>query len=434
MIKTIKSNGYRLLDDFEADFGQLTVVIGANATGKSTLIDLIQLISQSTEFPLKDVINWHGGMFSLPTARPGDKQVEWTITFEKPKLNAAWREVPIPDDRIFAYEVRLRADRYGLPASDYECLRNAEPYRGHGQPLKYLEATPDRSMIFDARKKKLMPFDEQPPQTGEINDAAHSPAPPNASQVSGVQPPQQDRSLSLARMRFHNDYPIQSWIRTLLGSFGFYPGFDVGKGSAVRTKPAEIRPEITLWPSGENLGTVLHEVLTRYEFRSAADEIRDFLRAAYPWFEDISAETAFGSPAKVLVRLRERDVQRAVELWDLSDGVLRFLCLTAALLNPNPPPVVAVDEPELGFHPKLLPLVADLLKRAADQSQVIITTHSPDLLNRFEVDDVAVMARDGPKALWHRPASRSGLKALLESVTTESLGDLHRSGELEAMS
>jgi predicted ATPase len=122
-----------------------------------------------------------------------------------------------------------------------------------------------------------------------------------------------------------------------------------------------------------------------------------------------------------------------MHLWDLSDGMLRFLCLSAALLNPQPPPFIAIDEPEAGLHPRLLPIVADLIKTAGEQSQVLVTTHSPDLLNRFDLDGIAVMSRDEMHVTWQRPGTKASLRKMLESVTGETVGDLHRSGELEAM-
>jgi predicted ATPase len=190
-----------------------------------------------------------------------------------------------------------------------------------------------------------------------------------------------------------------------------------------------------LVPNGENLGTVLHEVLTRYDFRPSANDLREFLKAAYPTFEEIHCDTTYGTPAQVLVRLREKGMERSMELWELSDGMLRFLCLASALLNPVPPPFVMVDEPESGLHPRLMPVVADMIKTAAERTQVLVTTHSPDLLNRFDLADVAVMSRsaDAPKSRWHRPENRKTLAQMLKTVTGESLGDLHRSGELEAI-
>jgi predicted ATPase len=124
-----------------------------------------------------------------------------------------------------------------------------------------------------------------------------------------------------------------------------------------------------------------------------------------------------------------------MELGELSDGMLRFLCLATALLSPIISPLVAIDEPEAGLHPRLLPIVADMIKTASERTQVLVTTHSPDLLNRFDIADVAVMTRteDAVKAKWHRPSDRNSLIQMLKSVEGETLGDLHRSGELEAL-
>ncbi|NQT19891.1 MAG: AAA family ATPase [Planctomycetes bacterium] len=122
-----------------------------------------------------------------------------------------------------------------------------------------------------------------------------------------------------------------------------------------------------------------------------------------------------------------------MELWDLSDGVLRFLCLAVALLNPAPPPLIAIDEPEAGLHPKLLPLVADMIKGASENTQVLVTTHSPDLLNCFDLKDIAVMSREGPSVYWNRPWNRESLRKMLKAVGGNTLADLHRSGELELM-
>jgi predicted ATPase len=107
--------------------------------------------------------------------------------------------------------------------------------------------------------------------------------------------------------------------------------------------------------------------------------------------------------------------------------------LGAALLSPVPPLLVAIDEPEAGLHPRLLPIVADIIKSASEETQVLVTTHSPDLLNCFDIDDVAVMAREESKVTWSRPGDRQTLKTMLASVVGDSLGDLHRSGELEAL-
>ena len=428
MITKIEIQGYRLLNGFKADLCPLTVVIGANAVGKSTLLDCLQLIAQCADSPLNTAIGWHWGMSSLLNASIGENRLGWKITLEKPR-NSFWSRLPLDDAQKLYYEVSLQSDVKGQAEAQYELLRNTGPFPGYTSPLKYLEATPYRRQIYSRDQHNLVPFDEALPQTNQVQETVEK------NHIGADLPgPAREPALLLSNIRFFNEFPIPSSTRILLANMAFYPGFDVTRFSSLRTKAAEIKPVTTLAQNGENLGTILHEVLTRYDYRSAANDLREFMKAAYPALEDINCETTFGSPAQVLVRAREKGMQRSMELWELSDGMLRFLCLASALLNPVPPPLVAMDEPETGLHPKLLPVVADMIKTAAERTQVLVTTHSPDLLNRFDLADVAVMSRAGeaPKATWHRPADRKTLVQMLKAVTGETLGDLHRSGELEA--
>lgn len=423
MITQIEVGGYRLLNEFKADFKPLTVVIGANAVGKSTLIDCLRLIAECCEYPLNNAISWHHGPMSLLTAGNGNGQLGWSVTFRKPP---AWDGFPLDDALV--YEVLLQTDTQNQMHPQYEVLRTQEPV--HGEPFKFLEATPNQQHIFDTEQLQLIPFNEAQAPPDVVRDADSAAVPSGSGRADA----QQEPALLLSQIRFFNEFPVPSWVRFLLANMVFYPGFDVTRSSTLRTKAAEIKPDTTLWKNGENLGTVLHEILTRYDFRPAADELRDFLRVAYPAFEEIHCDTTFGTPPQVLVRVREGGMSRSMEMWELSDGMLRFLCLAMALLNPHPWPLVAIDEPELGLHPGLLPIVAEMIKTASERTQVLVTTHSPDLLNCFDIADVAVMARnvDDAKVAWHRPANRRTLVEMLNNVTGETLGDLHRSGELEA--
>jgi predicted ATPase len=428
MITKIEVQGYRLLDGFVANFNPLTVVIGANAVGKSTLLDCLQLITQCAEVPLNTAIGWHWGLPSLLNASTGENKLGWKVTFEKPR-NPFWSRLPLDDDQKLYYEVVLHGDVQGQVQAEYEVLRKPEPEHGYSQAFKYLEATPYRRQIYSRGQHGLVPFDEALPQTNQLRESAEK------NDLGADLPvPAQEPALLLSQIRFFNEFPIPSSARALLANMAFYPGFDVTRFSSLRTKAAEIKPITLLGQNGENLGTVLHEVLTRYDYRSTANDLREFMKAAYPSLEEIHCDTTYGSPAQVLVRVREKGMQRSMELWELSDGMLRFLCLASALLNPLPPPFVMVDEPETGLHPRLMPVVADMIKTSAERTQVLVTTHSPDLLNRFDLTDISVMSRisEGPKATWRRPADRKTLAQMLKAVMGETLGDLHRSGELEA--
>ena len=428
MITQIEVGGYRLLDEFEADLKSLTVVIGANAVGKSTLLNCLQLIGECSAVPVNTAMGLHGGAASLLTVGNEKRQLTWKITFHKP---ATWDAFPLKQGDSLVYEVVLQADVQSQMHPQYEVLSNREPAPGHAEPLKFLEATPYRQHIFDREQSRLIPFDEAQSSSDVVRESDSTEA---TSMGSLLPPGRQETALLLSRIRFFNEFPIPSWVRVLLANMAFYPGFDVTRSSALRTKAAAIEPVAKLSANGDNLGTVLHEILTRYDFRSAAEELRDFMRVAYPAFEEIHCDTTFGTPPQVLVGVREKGMSRSMALWELSDGMLRFLCLATALLNPQPPLLVAIDEPELGLHPGLLPIVAEMIEAAAERTQVLVTTHSPDLLNCFDIADVAVMARnaDNAKVAWHRPANRETLVQMLDNIAGETLGDLHRSGELEA--
>jgi predicted ATPase len=431
MLTKVEIDGYRLLNDFSADLGVLTVVIGANAVGKSTVLDFLQCISQCVEHPLRRVLGWHGGMMSLLNVSETKAQkLSWHITFKKPQ-NGPWTHLPLDVDRSLLYEVVLQTDVQGQASAQYEALKASEPRPGFAGPFIYLEATPFRRRIYDRRTSHFESFDEAVQPSSVVRESSSDDSQNNRALPAQAQEP----ALMLSQIRFFNDFPIPSAARLLLANLTFYPGFDVTRFSVLRTKPAEIKPIATLVANGENLGTVLHEMLNRYEYRSFVNDLREFLKAAYPTFEEIHCDTTFGTPPQVLVRVREKGMSRSMELWDLSDGMLRFLCLATALLSPLIPPFVAIDEPEAGLHPRLLPIVADMIKTASERAQVLVTTHSPDLLNRFDIGDVAVMTRgeDAINAKWHRPDNRKSLLQMLQSVVGESLGDLHRSGELEAL-
>jgi len=335
--------------------------------------------------------------------------------------NGGNRNMPFDPDRRLTYEVAIAPTATGDIACRYEVLRNAEPHPGHAEPFKLLEATPHRSAVFDRAGRHLVPFDEALPQS---DSGSEDPA----KALGAVQ--YQGPSLRLSQMTFFNQFPEASWTRLFFAMMAFYPGFNL---SAIRSKPSEVKPELVLHQNGENLGTVLHEILNRADAADRAEELRGFLHVAYPGFGSIHAETAVGTPGSVWVRVRENGLNRSLELWDISDGMLRFLCLGAILLTPFPPPLIAIDEPELGLHPRLLPIVADMLKTAAERTQVLVTTHSPDLLTCFDLDSIAVMAREHNKAVWSKPGNRRALRKMLDSVTGDTLADLHRSGELEAM-
>jgi len=112
----------------------------------------------------------------------------------------------------------------------------------------------------------------------------------------------------------------------------------------------------------------------------------------------------------------------------LSDGTLRYLCLLAILCHPNPPPLVCIEEPELGLHPDILPTLATLMREASEKCQIVVTTHSDVLVDAMTDTPEAVLVcekHDG--ATQFRRLSAADLQPWLERYR---LGELWTRGEI----
>lgn len=153
-------------------------------------------------------------------------------------------------------------------------------------------------------------------------------------------------------------------------------------------------------------------------------ELRDSLRKLYEGVENINFSIDGG---KVLLFLEETG-DREIPATRLSDGTLRYLALLAILLHPEPPPLVAIEEPELGLHPDVIPHIAQLLVRASERTQLVITTHSRMLVEALGDDPSRILVcekEDGETRIRRLDASR--LAAWLKDY---SLGELWSMGEL----
>src|SRR5580698_852579 len=132
------------------------------------------------------------------------------------------------------------------------------------------------------------------------------------------------------------------------------------------------------------------------------ENIQDTLRQIAPFFEEFRLAPSKLNESKIRLEWKEKGSDAYFNAASLSDGTLRFLCLTTLLLQPQLPAVLLLDEPELGLHPAAVTLLADLLAAAATRTQVIVATQSVTLVNHFEQDAVwAVDRKDNQSVFTH---------------------------------
>ena len=156
--------------------------------------------------------------------------------------------------------------------------------------------------------------------------------------------------------------------------------------------------------------------------------IRDSVELAAPFFEDFQLKPLALNENKIGLEWRHRGSDAYFDASSLSDGTIRFIALATLLIQPAElrPSVILLDEPELGLHPYAITLLASLVKQAAVDTQIIIATQSPLLLDHFEPEDVLVAERVKGRTEFSRLNSKS-LKHWLEDY---SLGQLWEKNEL----
>jgi predicted ATPase len=149
--------------------------------------------------------------------------------------------------------------------------------------------------------------------------------------------------------------------------------------------------------------------------------IRDTVRQIAPFFDDFTLRPETKGPAE-LVRLewKQKGSDFPFQPYQLSDGTIRFICLATALLQPNPPSTIVIDEPDLGLHPYAISLLAALMQSASTRTQLIVSTQSPTLLDHFAPEDVIVVNRKNGQSTFQR-LNPDELKEWLEEYTVGEL-------------
>ena len=191
-------------------------------------------------------------------------------------------------------------------------------------------------------------------------------------------------------------------------------------------KTADVNDNRHLRPDGSNLAAFLF--LLRNQYPESYGLISRTVRQVAPFFEGFQLEPQLLNPNKIQLEWRHAGTDAYFDASSLSDGTLRFMALATLFLQPEGfrPSVILVDEPELGMHPYAITLLASLMKQAAVETQVIVSTQSSLLLDHFEPEDVLVADRiDGGTQLTR--LDKVELQPWLEEY---SLGQLWEKNEL----
>ncbi len=386
-LKSLKISGLLSFSEAHLDLGPLNVLIGPNGSGKSNLIEIIGLL-QSAPRDLRKPI-WEGGGIWNWAWKGGPGGGRRTL-MRLDALVGVETVVNYGEDPI---RYRIEFDSgvgQGLTVVD-ERLENEHPFQGHEKPILYFG------------------YENGPPM---LNIGG------SLTELRGDDI--DSRQSVLAQRKDPRLYPELTYVGHLFESFRLYREWRFGRSTALRVPQPSDSPNDYLEENLDNLGLMLNKL--RRDAKAKNDLLK-YLKLFYEDAEDIDLVVEGGT---VQVFLQEKNF--VTPATRLSDGTLRWLCLLAILLHPSPPPLVCLEEPEIGFHPDMIPTLAELLRDASERMQLIVTTHSDTLVDALsEVPEAIVVFEKENGATTMRRLSRNELSVWLEKY---SLGELWSSGEI----
>lgn len=340
-------------------FRALNVLIGANGSGKSNILEAIQLLASSaTSFD--ETIRAGGGMRAwmhrpLQSASASEEGSLEAVLQPKLSVSPALR-----------HRLTFRPVATGFALD--ESLEEAENTRPN-LPTPY--------SFFRTRNGLV------------TQDSGRTPS------MRGFDPDEFDGTRSVVSQR--NDpysYSQQAYLLERYRRFQFFRDWTFGRRNAARSAQSLSSDSRELASDTSNLGLVLNRIRTSYESkRRLLHELQNVVASA----TDVHIEIAFG---QFQLSLEERD--RLTPAPRLSDGTLRYLSLLCLLLDPSPSAVLVLEEPELGLHPDAIRSIAKLLKEASRHRQIFVTTHSTLLVDCFSEtpeDVVVVEAEEGESVI-----------------------------------
>ena len=366
------------------DLMPLNVLIGPNGAGKSNLIEAIELLA-STPQDLAKAIRDGGGagewLWKGPDAA-GSATLDVVLDAETPTQR------PLRYCLEFA-EVQRRVEVLD------ESIEEVAPQSGRDDVYFYYRfqrGHPAINVRHEGKPRRLQREELLPDQS------------------------------VLAQRKDPDQYPEVTWLARRFARVRTFREWTFGRYATLRLPQRADLPEGGLLPDSSNLALLLNEI----EHRDGR-VLNELLKRFFPRCERMSTRVTGGT---VQFYLHETGFPSPIPATRLSDGTIRFLAILATLLAPDPPPLVCIEEPELGLHPDALAIIAELLVDASARMQLVVTTHSDVLVSALTGHANAVVACERPGAAT--TLRRLDPSRLSEWLSEFELGDLWRMGELGA--
>ncbi len=353
MLTTLAVENYRSLRDLVLPLSRLTLVTGANGSGKSSLYRALRLLADASRNGAVAALARKGGLPS--TLWAGPETIGRSVREGKTRVQGTVRTKPVGlrlgfsgDEFGYALDLGLPIPNGGTafqldPEFKRECVWT-------GPVLRPPALSADRAGPAVRTRNSDGGWSDD---THQIRDTD--------SMLSEFADPRRAPELLIVRER------IRSWR--------FYDQFRTDSAAPARIPRIGTRTPV-LGHDGGDLAAALQTI------RETGDEeaLDNAIDHAFPGssLDVANIDGRFG------VLFRQHGLLRPLDAAELSDGTLRYLLWVAALLTPRPPELLVLNEPETSLHPDLLPALAELIAKAAAATQLIVVSHAQPLIRALE--------------------------------------------------
>jgi len=351
----------------------MTVVIGKNGVGKSTLFDVFGFLADALKFGVEEACDLRGrGGFKKIRSQGQMGAIEFEIYY-KENGNA----------RPITYELSIDADSSGRPFVQKERLRQRRENQTRGWPFSFLVLNNGKGLVWKGEGKKI----EEDKKEFDLDDFLKSLEEEESKETESVELSDK-RKLGIATLGSLKQHPRISIFRQFIE--GWYLSYFTP--DAARSLPLA-GPQKHLNIHGDNLGNVVQ--FMEREHQARFQKVLDRIAKKIPGINKIDTEKT--GDDRLLLRFNDKGFQDPFYAQQMSDGTLKVFAYLLLLEDPTPPPFLCVEEPENGLYHKLLETLAKEFREHATGrkggSQVFITTHQPYFVDALEPNEVWILEK-----------------------------------------
>ncbi|MBN1830419.1 MAG: AAA family ATPase [Deltaproteobacteria bacterium] len=380
-IENLRVRNYRALQDVEfSGITPLMVLLGPNGSGKSTVFDVFNFLSECFQYGLRHAWDRRGRAKELKS-RGQDGPIVIEIKYREQ-----------PGTPVITYHISINEGSKGpIVVEEWLAWRRG----AHGKPFRFLE--------YHEGKGRAVSGDMPDEQDKRVDTPLRSPD-----------------LIAVNTLGQFAEHPRVAALREFItGWYVSYLSIEDTRGQP------EAGPQERLSKTGDNLPNVIQYLKEQHEDRLG--RIFETLRQRVPRLEKVEAEIM--RDGRLLLQIKDAPFDLPVMSRYVSDGTLKMLSYLVVLLDPDPPHLIGIEEPENFLHPRLLPELAEECRFASERSQLLVTTHSPFFLNGVKPEEIRVIYRDeNGYSRVHRAADIQGVPEFVEAGA--SMGHLWMEGHL----